>query len=63
MLDVSLTKENGEKMSDEEISRLDTVIKNIVSGEGGEIAIGSKSKTTFYIDLNPETMGELIDIK
>lgn len=63
MLDISLTKENGEKMSDEEVSRLDTVIKNIVSGEGGEIAVGSKSKTTFYIDLNPETMGELIDIK
>lgn len=63
MLDVSLTKENGENMSDEEVSRLDTVIKNIVSGEGGEISVGSKSKTTFYIDLNPETMGELIDIK
>lgn len=63
MLDVSLAKENGENMSDEEVSRLDTVIKNIVSGEGGEISVGSKSKTTFYIDLNPETMGELIDIK
>lgn len=61
VFDISLTKNNGEKLDENDIQKLDTVIKEIEPGEGGEIVI-DKQRTTVYIDINPDSLGELTEI-
>ena len=61
MLDISLKNENNENLNDNEISKLGIVIKEIEPDKGNEIVV-KREGTAVYIDINPESLGELTEI-
>ena len=61
VLDISLKNENNENLNDNEISKLGIVIKEIEPDKGNEIVV-KREGTAVYIDINPESLGELTEI-
>lgn len=61
VLDISLKNENNENLNDNEISKLGIVIKEIEPDKGNEIIV-KREGTAVYIDINPESLGELTEI-